>query len=136
MGNEIADACRREYPRLESDLKVDPARKGIVAFLSDRLIDFDFLERPAGRQPIDDPPSPSISEKHIGAKVNNPDRAPLLPTSAVSSTFSPPSSPPFSDTEYNVLTVPQSPGSNVPWTPPSVSSIPQSHPGGQGPQST
>jgi hypothetical protein len=138
-GNEIGNAYRTEYPRLESDLKVNPAGKGIVAFLSDHLLDLKFLERPAGQQPVDDPSTPSTSEKRLEANVikdKNPDTTPLLPMSAVSSTFSPPSSPPFSDTEYNVLTVPQSPGMTGPWTPPPMSSISQSLPENQGTQST
>ena len=139
-GNEIGNAYRTEYPRLESDLKVNhPAGKGIIAFLSDHLLDFKLLECPAGQQPVDDLSSPSTSEKRDEANVNkdkNPDTTPLLPMSTVSSTFSPPSSPPFSDTEYNVLTVPQSPGMTGPWTPAPMSSISQSLPENQGTQST
>jgi len=44
----IRDACLAGYPRLVSDLKVAPENRGLLAFISDHIVDFGFLEQDEG----------------------------------------------------------------------------------------
>ena len=49
----IRDACLKGYPRLESDLQLAPKDKGLLTFISDHIIDFEFLARDEGVTPAD-----------------------------------------------------------------------------------
>jgi len=44
----IRDAYLAGYPRLVSDLKVAPENRGLLAFISDHIVDFGFLEQDEG----------------------------------------------------------------------------------------
>ncbi len=78
MGDKIKDACRKEYPRIESDLNVQPADKGLIAFMADHLVDFDFLQDSA-EQPSSHENAPPLNVDE--GKDENPGYTlPLLPT--------------------------------------------------------
>ena len=51
----IRDACIAGYPRLVSDLKVAPENRGLLAFISDHIVDFEFLEPDEGSTQQEEP---------------------------------------------------------------------------------
>jgi len=66
-----------EYPLIESELKVQPADKGLISFMADHLIDFDFLLKDSAGNPSSHENAPPLN---VGeGRVEYPYTIPLLP---------------------------------------------------------
>ena len=61
---QIRNACTVKYPRLVDDLKTGPNDRGLLAFVSDQLLEVDFLgktkEEGTGLGNLDREPSTSV----------------------------------------------------------------------------
>ena len=97
VGDKIKDACRKEYPRMESDLKVSPGDKGLIAFMADHLVNFDFLKDSVGQSSSDENAPPVNMDED---KEEKSDAIPLLPIT--NDTTRPPSSPMSSNKTLSV----------------------------------
>lgn len=97
VGDKIKEACRTEYPRIESDLKVEPAEKGLIAFMADHLVDFDFLKDSGGHSSSHESATPLNTGE---GKDESTDAIPLLPIT--NDTARPLSSPVSSDKTLSV----------------------------------